>query len=398
MREEIKVRELKVRLIDIFLVFLKMGLTAFGPSMIVEAKKQIVRRKGWISEQEVLTGLALAQFLPGATYANFAVFLGYSIRKLQGAIVSFLGFILPPFTLMLVLAYLYFRYSDIPVVLTMLRGLQAIVFALIANAIWELAKLVLKDWQALLILAISIILGWANPNIFLSLFCAGLLSIGLYRPWRNKGKQCKVISDHKNDHYWREVIIVISVLLAISAISAFNPLILKLEVVFFKIGLLVFGNGFTMIPLIQHEVVNVYHWLDDSQFRVGIALGQITPGPVVITATFVGYKVLGLLGALAATLGIFAPSFLLVVLVMPFYQRLREHAWVKVIFNGVLVAFVGLMLIVLFNMSKQSLVDPLTICFAIFALISLRVWKVEVLWVVLGGTSLYLLCVNVLNL
>ncbi len=398
MQDKLKATEAQARLIDIFFVFLKMGLTAFGPSMIVEAKKQVVKRKGWISEQEVLNGLALAQFLPGATYANFAVFLGYRLRKLKGAIMSFLGYIIPPFTLMIVLSYLYFRYSDIPIVLTLLRGLQAIVVAIIANAVWDLAKLVIKDWQALLILGISVILGWVNNNIFLSLFCAGLLSIGLYRPWRNNDNQCKAVSDNKNDHYWREVIVVLLVLFAISAMSAFNPLILKLEVVFFKIGFLVFGNGFTMIPLIQHEVVNVYHWLDDSQFRVGIALGQITPGPVVITATFVGYKVLGLLGALAATLGIFAPSFLLVVLVMPFYQRLSEHVWVKVIFNGVVVAFVGLMLIVLFNMSKQSLVDPLTICFALLALISLRVWKVDVLWVVLGGTILYLFCVKVLNL
>lgn len=398
MQEKIKATEAKANLIDIFFVFLKMGITSFGPSMIVEVKKLVVRRKGWLQEQEVLNGLALAQFLPGATYGNFAVFLGYRIRRLEGAIVSFLGFILPPFTMMTVFAYLYFRYSDIPIVLTMLRGLQAIVVALIANAVWDLAKLVIKDWQALLILVISIILGWVNQNIFLNLFCAGLLAIGLYRPWRNKGNQCKVISDNKHDHYWREVIVVLLVLFAIFAISAFNPLIQKIEVVFFKIGFLVFGNGFTMIPLIQHEVVNVYHWLDDSQFRVGIALGQITPGPVVITATFVGYKVLGLLGALAATLGIFAPSFLLVVLVMPFYQRLREHAWIKVIFNGVLVAFVGLMLIVLFNMSKQSLVDPFTICFALLALTSLRVWKVDVLWVVLGGASLYLFCVNVLKL
>ncbi len=398
MQEEVKVARVKVKFIEVFLVFLKIGFTAFGPSMVVESKKQVVRRKGWLQEQEVLNGLALAQFLPGATYATFAVFLGYRIRKLQGAIVSFLGFILPPFTMMLVLAYLYFRYSDIPLVLTLLRGLQAIVVALITNAVWDLAKLVLKGWEAFLILVISLTISWVNHNIFLNLFSAGLLSIGLYRPWRNKDNQCENKNDHNNDHYWREVIVIFSVLFTILAMSAFNPLLVKLEMVFFKIGLLVFGNGFTMIPLIQQEVVNVYHWLDDSQFRVGIALGQITPGPVVITATFVGYKVLGLLGALAATIGIFAPSFLLVVLVMPFYQRLREHAWVKVIFNGVLVSFVGLMIIVLFNMSKQSLVDPLTIYFALFALISLRVWKVNVLWVVLGGTSLYLFCVKILNL
>lgn len=177
----------------------------------------------------------------------------------------------------------------------------------------------------------------------------------------------------------------------IALLSALSPLLLQLEGVFSAIGFLVFGNGFTMIPLIQQQVVNVYHWLNLSQLSVGIALGQVTPGPVVITATFVGYKVTGLLGATAATIGVFAPCFILVLLIMPVYTRIKENLWVKVIFKGVLASFVGLMTIVLWGMARHSLTDPVMIGLALAALAALRFTKLDVLWVVLGGTGIYLL-------
>jgi chromate transporter len=383
--------EKQISLAEIFLTFFKMGLTAFGPAMMAEAKKNIVKRKKWLGEQEFLNGLALAQFLPGATFVTLTVFMGYHIRRLAGAFASFLGFLLPPTTLMIILSYLYFRYSGVSLVNSAFTGLDAVVVALIANAIMDIGKSVLKDWKAIAIAIIALGVTWLNINIFLILLLAGSLSIILYRPWTtvHAGSPDNTRSTIKFSV--REIIIVLAVAVCIALLSGLNPLLLQLESVFFGIGLLVFGNGFTMIPLIQQQVVNVYHWLNLSQFAVGIALGQVTPGPIVITATFVGYKVAGLLGAIAATIGIFTPCFILVLLVMPVYSKIKENPWVKAIFKGILASFVGLMTIFLWGMAWHNLTDLVTVALALAALAVLRFTKMDVLWVVLGGTGIYLL-------
>lgn len=382
--------EKEVSLADIFLAFLKLGLTAFGPAMMAEAKKNIVKRKGWITEQEFLNGLALAQFLPGATFVTLTVFMGYRIRRLAGALASFIAFLLPPFGLMVILSYLYFRYSGVPLVDSAFTGLEAIVVALVANAVLDIGKSVIKDWKTIAVAIISLGVASIYSNIFLILLLASILGIFFYRPWILAHTESPQ-NVHKTHYNLREIVITFAVSAVTALLFAFNPLLLQLESVFFRIGLLVFGNGFTMIPLIQQEVVNSYHWLDLNQFTVGIALGQVTPGPVVITATFAGYKVAGLLGATAATIGVFAPCFILVLLVMPEYTKIKENPWVKVIFKGILASFVGLMVVVLWGMARHSLTDVVTIGLAFAVLAVLRFTKLDVLWVVLGGTGIYLL-------
>lgn len=291
---------------------------------------------------------------------------------------------------MLTLSYLYFSFSGVPLVDSVFAGLEAVVVALIANAVLVMGKTVIIDWKTSAIAIISLDVASIYSNIFLILLLASILSIALYRPW----KTVPIKSPNyvpKTNYNIREIGITLAVFAVIALLSAFNPLLLQLESVFFRIGILVFGNGFTMIPLIQQEVVSNYHWLNLNQFAVGIALGQITPGPVVITATFVGYKVAGILGATAATMGIFAPCFILVLLVRPVYAKIEENPWVKVIFKGILASFIGLMAIVLWGMARHSLNDRLTIGLALAALATLRLTKLDVLWVVFGGTGIYLL-------
>lgn len=383
--------KIQAGLTEIFLTFFKMGLTAFGPAMMAEAKKNVVKRKKWLSEQEFLNGLALAQFLPGATFVTLTVFMGYRIKRLAGAAASFFGFLLPPTALMVILSYLYFRYSGVPWVESAFTGLEALVVALIANAVLDIGKSVLKDWKTRVVAVIALGVAWFNSNIFLILLLAAILGIILYRPWKTaQAEQPKIIPSAAGFNI-RYIIITLAVMAVLGLLSAWRPILFQLESVFFRIGLLVFGNGFTMIPLIQQEVVNVFHWLDLNQFSVGIALGQVTPGPVVITATFVGYKVAGIWGAIAATLGVFSPCFILVLFIMPVYARIKENPWVKSIFKGVLASFVGLMLVVLWGMARHSLTDPVTIILALAALAALRFTKLDVLWVVLGGTGIFLL-------
>ena len=392
-----KSQKKQISLQDIFWVFFKMGLTAFGPTMAAEAKKNIVKRKQWLNEQEFLNGLALAQFIPGATFVTLTIFIGYRIRRLAGAVASFTGFILPPTALMILLSYLYFTYSNLPLVATAFRGLEAIVVALIVNAIFDLGRSAIKDWQTLLVAVASLAVAWFNQNVFLIILLAALLSIIVFVPWKKEPPDKRdALADEVFP--WREIAIVLAVAVGIAGLSALYPVLLQLENAFFWIGFLVFGNGFTMIPMIQQQVVNVHHWLSLDQFTAGIALGQITPGPILITATFIGYKVAGVLGAIVATVAIFYHCFVMIIPVMPIYSKIKDNPWVKAIFKGLVASFIGLMVVVAIGMGRNSLTDYTTTALSVAALAMLRLTKIDVLWVVLGGTGLFLLLLTVFGL
>lgn len=387
----------QISLQAIFWAFFKMGLTAFGPAMAAEAKKNIVKRKQWLNEQEFLNGLALAQFIPGATFVTLTIFMGYRMRRLAGAVASFTGFILPPTALMILLSYLYFTYSNLALVATAFRGLNAIVVALIVNAILDLGRSAIKDWQSLLVAAASLAVAWFNQNVFLIILFAALLSIIVYLPWK-KEPPVKRTPVSGEIFPWREIAVVLIVAVGIAGLSALYPVLLQLENAFFWIGFLVFGNGFTMIPMIQHQVVNVHHWLNLDQFTAGIALGQITPGPILITATFIGYKVAGVLGAIVATLAIFYHCFVMIIPIMPIYAKIKDNPWVKAIFKGLVASFIGLMVVVVIGMGRNSLTDYTTASLSIVALAVLRLTKVDVLLVVMGGTGIFLLLAKVFGL
>ena len=213
-----------------------------------------MKRKGWLTEQEFLNGLALAQFLPGATFVTLTVFMGFRLRRLAGALASFVGFLLPPFGLMVILSYLYFRYSGVPLVDSAFTGIEAVVVALIANAVLDIGKSVIKDWKTLAVAVICLGAAWFKVNIFLILLLAATLGIVLYRPWKTTHTEPpnKIPTTHFR---FREIFITLVVITVVTLLFALNPLLLQLESVFFRICLLVFGNGFTMIPLIQQEVV-----------------------------------------------------------------------------------------------------------------------------------------------
>jgi chromate transporter len=384
----------QISLFHIFSAFFKMGLTAFGPALAAEAKKNIVKRKKWLNEQEFLNGLALAQFIPGATFVTLTIFMGYRMRRLAGAVASFTGFILPPAALMILLSYLYFTYSNLALVATAFRGLNAIVVALIVNAILDLGRSAIKDWQSLLVAAASLAVAWFNQSVFLIILFAAVLSIIVYLPWK-KEPPVKSAPVSSEVFPWREIAIILAVAVGIAGLSALYPVLLQLENAFFWIGFLVFGNGFTMIPMIQQQVVNVHHWLNLDQFTAGIALGQITPGPILITAAFIGYKVAGVLGAIVATLAIFYHCFVMIIPIMPIYAKIKDNPWVKAIFKGLVASFIGLMVVVVIGMGRNSLTDYATASLSIVALAVLRLTKVDVLLVVLGGTGIFLLLAKV---
>ena len=382
----------KIRLRNIFLVFFKIGFIAFGPAMMMEAKKNIVKKLNWIDEKEFLDGLALAQLLPGATFVSLTIYIGYKLKGLLGAVASFIGFILPPFLIMVLLSWLYFKYQSITFVNVLFKGMGAVVVAIILNAVWDVAKIIINNIRSIIIAAISFIISLYYNNVFLILLIAAFLGIALLRKKTNikDNNLTDKTKLHPKDMRWKDIIIIcISIGLFLASTSFVNKL-LRITGVFFKIGALVFGNGFTMLPLIQHEVVNVHHWLNLTDFLVGVALGQMTPGPIVITATFIGYKVMGFLGALIATLAIFTPSFLLVVTTFGIYSKIKNNKWVSSALNGLIASFVGLMFIVVINTGRHALVDVYTTGLSVLSFIMLQFIKLDSKWVILSGSGIYL--------
>lgn len=377
-----------ISLIQIFLVFLKMGFTAFGPAIMTESKKSIVKKLKWINEKEFLEGLALAQLIPGATFVSLTIYIGYKLKGVLGAVASFTGFIFPPFSIMVVLSWMYFKYESMAFVNLLFKGLEVVVVAIILNAVWDMAKTITTNIRTIIIAVTAFIISIFYNNIFLLLLISSLMGILLIRKSSSDEKDNIVLEKAKIK--WRDIIISCIIILLFFILTAFNRELLSISVVFFKIGALVFGNGFTMLPLIQREVVNTHHWLNLDQFMVGVALGQMTPGPVSITATFIGYKVMGLIGAVVATLAIYAPSFIFVVMTFGIYAKMKKYNWVNSALSGLLASFVGIMALVVINTGKHALVDIYTVILFGLSFIMLQFARLDSKWVILGGTGIYM--------
>ena len=381
-----------VSLWQLALVYLQIGVTAFGPAMASETKKQLVKSRKWVSEEDFVNGLALGQLLPGATFASLTVYIGYKIRGMAGAVVSFFAFLLPPFLLVLLLSHVYFTYGSLTQVNRLFHGLTVIIAALVTNAVLDIGKSAITDIKGAAIALASTGIMLASSNVFLLLVLASIAGIALYyQPLKRQALlvATPLTTNNGNAFPFQRFLILAVVLAALAYALSWQPILQQLGWVFFRMGAFVFGNGFTLIPLIQQEVVNNYHWLSVEDFMVGLALGQVTPGPVLITATFIGYKVAGFNGAVAATLGIFLPSLVLVTITAEIHQKLRHNLWIKAGIKGIVASFTGMMAVVAAGLAQHALLDIPSILIAVATFATLRFSKLETVWVVLGGTAIY---------
>lgn len=380
---------IKIKLVQIFLVFLKMGFTAFGPAIVKESKQNIVKQLKWIDEKEFFEGLALAQLIPGATFVSLTIYIGYRLKGLLGGIVSFMGFILPSFSIVVVMSGLYFKYQSMAFVNILFKGLGVVVVAIILNAVWDMAKAITNNIRSIIIAVTAFVISIFYNNIFLLLLISAFMGIILIPKSSSHRKNDTVLE--KSKIQWRHIIIIFIIIFTLFTLTTFNKELFVMSVTFFKIGAFVFGNGFTMLPLIQQEVVNTHHWLNLEQFMVGVALGQMTPGPVSITAAFIGYKVMGLIGSLVATLAIYAPSFMLIVMTFGIYTKIKKYDLVNYALNGLLASFVGIMTLAVINIGRQALNDAYTVLLFLLSFAVLQFTKLDSKWVILGGTGIYLI-------
>ena len=375
-----------------------------GPAILALMKKTFVQQKEWISEKEFMNALSLAQILPGATGVSVMGYIGFKLHKLWGGILAPLLYILPATVAMMVLAWAYFTFGSLSFVQALFAGLGALVVALLVNATLILGKSVFKKitvkaWKGFAISLVAFVgIYFFKFNVIWIILAAGTLGFLFFYFTREfedeKVKKGEVLLSepeenrtHLSAKDWTPVILTA----AIFAVGLFIPYTRDLIVTFLGIGALAFGGGFTTIPLIQHQVVDAHSWLSVKQFVDGIALGQITPGPVFITATFIGYRVAAIFGALMATLAIFTPSLAAMIALADIHGRVQNLKIVKVIIKGFLSGFIGLLIAVTLQFAFKSLVSWQAWLIFVLAIGWLMILKKNSVWAILGTIALSLI-------
>lgn len=376
-----------------------------GPAILALMKKTFVHKKTWISEKEFMNALSLAQILPGATGVSVMGYIGFKLHKIWGGILAPLFYILPATIAMTILAWAYFRFGNLPFAQALFAGLGALVVALLINATWILGKSVFKglDVRNLKGFIISLItftgIFFLHINIIWLILIAGFLGFLLYyftgEFEEEKAKNNEALLSEP-DILKREPLSTIDFVPVIFMAVIFTaglliPVTRDIITTFLGIGVFAFGGGFTTIPLIQHQVVDTQNWLTVKQFMDGIALGQVTPGPVFITATFIGYRVAFIAGALLATLAIFTPSLIAMIALADIHARIQNLKIIRVIIKGFLSGFIGLLLAVTLQFALKSLISWQAWIIFAGTIFWLMVLKKDSIWAILGTIVLLLL-------
>jgi chromate transporter len=379
----------KPRLEELFFSFLRLGVTAFGgPAMVAYIGDLAVKRKKWLDQETFKRGVALAQSVPGATAMQAAAYVGFQARGVPGALATFIGFGLPAFLFMVVLSSLYAATGTLPSMRALFGGLQVIVVALVANATYTFGKGTLKHGADMLMAAAAAALLWTGVSPFYVI--PGAAAAGLLIRRHEKTPTGQRDGEPITVPFVHIISLLLVIVVGMGCLFFLRRDLFHLALLMVRIDLFAFGGGFASIPLMLQEIVNVRGWMESKVFMDGIALGQITPGPIVITSTFVGYLLYGLPGAIAATIGIFTPSFLLVVTVAGFFDRLNRSALFARAVKGILASFVGLLLFVTVKFAfavPWDVVRVLLGCAALAALLK----KIDIVYIVPIGAALSVL-------
>jgi chromate transporter len=372
----------------LFIFFLRLGATAFGgPAMVAYIRKMAVEKKRWIDEQSARDGVALCQTIPGATAMQMSAYVGLRAKGVAGAAASFIGFGLPAFLFMMILSALYARTHTLPAVVSIFNGLQTIVVALVANATLSFGRISIRNWKNVINAIVAAGLFGLKVNPILVIIVAAFLGMVLY----GKQPHPAVVNTRDKADAPKSLFLILSVTaIGFGTFYFLDRKLFDLATLMFRIDLFAFGGGFASVPLMFHEVVEVRSWLDGPTLLNGIVLGQVTPGPIVITATFIGYLLKGPLGGLIGTICVFLPSFMIVVGIVPYFDRLRSSPYFKKVITGILCSFVGLLLTVTIRFALDIPWDVLRILLSGAALVAL-ILKVDILWVVLVGTVISLI-------
>ena len=364
------------------LYFLRLGALGFGGPVALanSMRRDLVEARGWLTDEEYENGLALAAACPGPLAYQLAVYCGYVRFGVVGGLAIAVAFGLAPFLIVTFAAWLYVRFTNNWQLRALFYGIAPVVVALIVKACWNLGKRTLRSDRAAWIFAIvaCTITVIVQKELALMFVLAGLIGTLVFG--RSLAAAVAPAAPTANGR-------ARAMMIAPAATMAFTGTTAKLLLFFFKTGLLVFGSGLVIVPFLKTQVVDQYHWLSNRQFLDSVAIGMISPGPVVITATFVGYLLNGVIGALAATIGIFSPPVLFTILATPILLRYYKNPRFAGFIRGVGVTVVGVLVGTTYLVGKEAIGDWLTAVIGIVSLVVIIVWKKlpEPFVVVAGG-------------
>ncbi len=373
------------RLGQIAAVFLKLGFIGFGgpAAHIAMLEEEVVRGRRWLSREHFLDLIGATNLIPGPNSTEMAIHVGYVRGGGRGLVVAGACFILPAVLISGLLAWGYVRFGSIPAIAPLLYGIKPVVLAVIAGALWRLGRTAVKDWR-LLIIGLAVASLSLNQGYEIAALLGGGLAGMLWMRFRSKrpadaAMQVGLLAAAGGQPAAAAVLGTATG----AAVTAFP--VWKLGLFFLKVGALLYGGGYVLLAFLEGGLVHDYGLLTREQLLDAVAIGQFTPGPVLSTATFIGYMVAGPAGAAVATLGVFLPSFIFVALVNPLVPRLRRSAWMAAFLDGVNVSAVGLMAAVVVKLGQATMVDAQAWGLgAVALLLSLR-WKVNPAWLVLAG-------------
>ena len=366
-----------VSLAEIALVLLKLGTTAFGgpAAHLALMEEEFVRRRKWITHEEFLDRLATANLIPGPSSTEVAIFIGQLKRGWRGLIVAGACFIVPAALMVAAIAWAYVRFGSLPKAQGVLYAIKPVVVAIVVQALGRLSRTGVRTPLLAVIAGLAVVLNLLGVGPVWVLGIAGALSAA------TMGMKNRLLGATLPG-LPRFLALIIA---AATATATWPGGLLRLFLSFLKIGSVVFGSGYVLLAFLRAEFVERLHWITNQQLLDAVAVGQFTPGPVFTTATFIGFVVAGWKGAVAATVGIFLPGFLLVALSGPVIPRLRRSPWLGPALDGVVAGSLALMAVVTWQLGKASLVDWTTLVLFGVSLVALLRYEVNSAWLIAGA-------------
>jgi len=358
----------RVPIRDLVLYYLRLGALGFGGpvALVGQMEKELVQERKWVTKEEMREGIAICQSMPGPLAIQVGIYISYLRGGFWGAWAGGWAFIFPNFVIVASLGALYMFFGGLSPVTAIFYGVAPAVIALILSSCYSLAKLGMEDWLQWVIAAVCFVVTIAvQAEVALLFLASGIVGIAYYGSLF-RGKTVPSLP-----------LLAALAVTAPTTNAAAGSILGKLLLFFLKAGSLTFGSGLVIVPFLEKGLVQQTGWLDERQFLVAVAMGMISPGPVVITATFVGYLVAGFWGSLVSTVGIFLPSFLFVLLVAPILVRNRANLNVKGFVKGAYAAAIGTILGACVLLGKIAIGDWLTVLIALVSLIVLVRWKVS---------------------
>jgi chromate transporter len=367
---------------EIAISFLRLGTTAFGgpAAHVAMMEEEFVRRRGWLSHAEFLDMLGATNLIPGPNSTEMAIHIGHQRAGWKGLVMGGVCFIVPAMLIVMVAAWAYVRFGSLPQFQGIMYGIKPVIVAIILQALWRLAPTAVKSGFLALVGSIAVAAAMLRVAPLMILLVAGVVAAARARVDRGRfPAESAAIAAPR----WPGIVPMLKSAGAVAAIAPFS--LLGLFLFFLKVGAVLYGSGYVLLAFLQADLVDRLHWITQSQLLDAVAVGQVTPGPVFTTATFIGYLLGGTTGAVVATIAIFVPGFIFVAASRPLIPRIRRSMIAGAFLDGVNVGALGLLAAVTLQLGRAALVDITTVIVAAVSAPLLIYSRVNSAWLIFAA-------------